>query len=83
MKKVSKKILKTLEVIGRIILDILFFAMIFLTILAVFSTKWVKATYGGLTVDEILFHLTVPIEGTETGILKSFIVKRYIHLYGW
>ena len=75
MKKVSKKILKSLEIIGRIILDVAFYAMIFLTILAVFSTKWVKATYGGLTVDEILFHLTVPIEGTETGILKSFYTK--------
>ena len=75
MKKVSKKILKTLEIIGRIALNVVFYAMIFLTILAVFSTKWVKATYGGLTVDEILFHLTVPIEGTETGILKSFYTK--------
>ena len=75
MKKVSKKILKTLEIIGRIVLDVAFYAMIFLTILAVFSTKWVKATYGGLTVDEILFHLTVPIEGTETSILKSFYTK--------
>ena len=75
MKKVSKKILKSLEIIGRIILDVAFYAMIFLTILAVFSTKWVKATYGGLTVDEILFHLTVPIEGTESGILKSFYAK--------
>ena len=75
MKKVSKKILKALEIIGRIALNVVFYAMIFLTILAVFSTKWVKATYGGLTVDEILFHLTVPIEGTETGILKSFYTK--------
>ena len=75
MKKVSKKVLKSLEIIGRIVLDVVFFTMIFLTILAVFSTKWVKATYGGLTVDEILFHLTVPIEGTETGILKSFYTK--------
>ena len=75
MKKVSRKILKALEIIGRIILDVVFYAMIFLTILAVFSTKWVKATYGGLTVDEILFHLTVPIEGTETGILDSFYSK--------
>ena len=75
MKKVSKKVLKSLEIIGRIVLDVVFFTMIFLTILAVFSTKWVKATYGGLTVDEILFHLTVPIEGTESGILKSFYTK--------
>ena len=75
MKKVSKKVLKSLKIIGRILLDVVFYAMIFLTILAVFSTKWVKATYGGLTVDEILFHLTVPIEGTETSILKSFYTK--------
>ena len=78
MKKVSKKILKSLEIIGRIVLDVVFFTMIFLTILAVFSTKWVKATYGGLTVDEILFHLTVPIEGTESGILKSFSFAVFI-----
>ena len=75
MKKVSKKVLKSLKIIGRILLDVVFYAMIFLTILAVFSTKWVKATYGGLTVDETLFHLTVPIEGTETSILKSFYTK--------
>ena len=65
MKKVSKKVLKSLKIIGRILLDVVFYAMIFLTILAVFSTKWVKTTYVGLTVDEILFHLTVPVEGTE------------------
>ena len=30
---------------------------------------WVLDTWGLLTIDEIIFHLTVPIEGTNTDIV--------------
>lgn len=58
--------------IVRKILSIVNLIAIFITTLAVQSTKWVKETYGDITFDEILFTLTAPIRGTEDSLIESF-----------
>ncbi len=58
--------------IVRKILSIVNLIAIFVTALAIQSTKWVKETYGDITFDEILFTLTAPIRGTEDSLIESF-----------
>lgn len=54
------------------------FIFIFLVVLIFLSTRWSINTYGNLSVDELLFHLTVPIKGTESGLIINFIKNSLI-----
>lgn len=42
-----------------------------LGLLFIFAEKWAMKTWPGLTIDEMVFHLTQPIQGTGGGILES------------
>ena len=52
--------------------------MILSTILAVvaallaFSAKWMFKTWTNLTMDELVYHLTAPLEGTNTDMIKDY-----------
>lgn len=41
--------------------------------LATFSLRWVKRFYGNISVEEIIFHLVMPIKGTSRTIILSYI----------
>ena len=43
--------------------------------LVLFSSNWLLTSYGDITVDELLFHLFVPIKATEKGLIDSFVIK--------
>lgn len=59
----------------KIIKNVVKFLFIFLLILLVFAALWTRKNFGNVTFDEILFHLMVPIEGTNSSVLNSFILK--------
>jgi phosphoglycerol transferase len=42
-----------------------------LGLLFIFAEKWAMKTWPGLTIDEMVFRLTQPIQGTGGGILES------------
>ena len=51
--------------------------IIIIILLIAFSTtvtiEWLYDTFGNLSMDEIVFHLKVPMEGTNTDILYTFL----------
>ena len=40
---------------------------------ATVTVEWLYDTFGNLSMDEIIFHLKVPMEGTNTDIIFSFM----------
>ena len=58
---------------GRVILTILFPLLVFLGVLAAAAVHWTLSQWGGLTMDEIIFELTAPLEGTGNGMIESFV----------
>lgn len=58
--------------IARKILSVINLLIIFFTTLAVYATQWLRATYGNISFDEILFTLSAPIRGTEGSLIDSF-----------
>ena len=48
------------------------FLMVFASILC-FSIKWMFDTWSNLTMEEMVFHLTAPLEGTNTGMIIEYI----------
>lgn len=63
-KKPSKK---------EILIDICEFLLFFLTAMAWLAWKWVKANFGTISVDQILFHLMVPLKGADNSFIQSFV----------
>lgn len=58
--------------------NILNFLFLFVFVLLIFTSIWTRKFFGAVTFDEILFHLMVPIEGTNTSTFTSFIVSALI-----
>jgi phosphoglycerol transferase len=40
-----------------------------------FTLHWVLRNYDNMTFDEIIFHLSVPLKGTEHGLIKSYMLE--------
>lgn len=51
-----------------------FLVVLFITIatLLAFSAKWMFKTWTSLTMDELVYHLTTPLEGTNTDMIKAY-----------
>ncbi|MEZ3435056.1 MAG: LTA synthase family protein [Lachnospiraceae bacterium] len=63
--KVLKKVLCGAGTILAVILTVL-------ASLICFSIEWMFNTWSNLTMDELLFHLTAPLEGTNEGMIKEY-----------
>ena len=52
----------------------IFLVVLFITIatLLAFSAKWMFKTWTSLTMDELVYHLTTPLEGTNTDMIKAY-----------
>lgn len=68
-----KKLIKSVN--GMLFLVYCLFMMaISATCVAIYNlTGWVMDTWGLLSIDEIIFHLTVPIEGTNSDVIMDGI----------
>ena len=51
------------------------FLLVFSGALLAFAARWAVNSFGDISVDEIIFHLRVPLEGTEGDVLKEFAVQ--------
>lgn len=56
-------------------LDIKMFIMLFIAILLILSIEWLYNTTGNLTIEQLIFHLKVPIEGTNTSMVWKYIIQ--------
>ena len=49
--------------------------LVFCVALIGFSSRWAFTTWGDIDMDEIIFHLQNPLEGTGGGMIGSFLLK--------
>lgn len=49
--------------------------VLFIVSLIGFSARWCFTTWGDLDVDEIIFQLQAPLEGTGNGMITEYIIK--------
>lgn len=64
------------------ILTVLFIIAVFLLLLISFSLNWIGANFGGVTFDEILFHLNMPLKGTGGSYVHTYITKAVLPAVG-
>lgn len=58
----------------RIFLSVLAVVLAVLTTLLTSSLRWMFQTWSNLTMDELVFHLTTPLEGTNNGMIREYIL---------
>ena len=54
------------------IISIIIVIFILLAFATTVTIDWLYNTFGHLTIDEIIFHLKVPLEGTNTDLISKF-----------
>lgn len=57
----------------RRIISILTCILVFLGLLLIKVGEWIPQNFGDIPFEQILFHLIVPMEGTDTSFVESFI----------
>lgn len=60
---------------GRTVLSVLFPIFTFLGMIAVLSLRWVLSQWSGLTMDEIIYQLEAPLEGTGNNMVPDYMIK--------
>ena len=64
------------------VLIILFIIIFFLLLLLSLSLNWIGANFGGVTFDEILFHLNMPLKGTGGDYVHTYLTKAVLPAVG-
>ena len=70
-EKKPKKAIQVLKKTGIVVQ----YVIVFLAILITSSIRWMFRTWTSLNMNELMFHLQSPVEGTDTEIIKSYIVS--------
>ena len=60
---------------GRRALAVFLPVLTFLTVLTGCAVVWTLSQWGGLTMDEIIYELGAPLEGTGNGMIESFLLR--------
>lgn len=45
-----------------------------LSVLLALSVRWMFYTWNNLTMNELIFHLTAPLEGTNEGMIRQYVI---------
>ena len=69
MRKVLRIIKKVLTMLGTVLTVVL---TALATILC-FSIQWMFDTWSNLTMDELVYHLTAPLDGTNEGMIMEYL----------
>ena len=56
------------------IICIIIVLLILISFIATVSLEWLYNTFGHLTMDEIIFHLKVPMEGTNSDAIFNYLI---------
>ena len=62
---------KVLGIVALVLSAILVFLAAYLPL----TYRWSQATWSDLTIQEIVYHLTMPMEGTGNGMIEGHIIK--------
>ena len=71
MKQFQRVLINTVKVVD-IMLTVIF-ALV--APLLFFSARWMFQTWNHLTMDELIFHLNSPLEGTNIDMIKEYLLK--------
>ena len=63
-------VLKKLLYISGTVLALL---LTFLATVICFSINWMFDTWSNLSMDELMYHLKAPLEGTNVGMIKEYL----------
>ena len=63
------------------IIKFIFWILAFAIIIVLFSMKWLINTWSDLTFEELLFHLSVPLEGVNSEMLKEYFLHYGIYSF--
>ena len=47
--------------------------LVFLGLLLIKVAEWIPLTFGDIPFEQVLFHMMVPMQGTDTSFISSFI----------
>ena len=61
--------------VGRIVATVLVVVLAVLASVAFFTERWLFSTWASLSVDELLYHLQVSLEGTGSNMIVGFLVQ--------
>ena len=64
---------KKVQHVGKILFSILSVLLGFLGILLFTSSRWMLATWAHLDMEELVYHLKAPLEGTSKDVLWSYV----------
>ena len=67
--KIKCRIKKLLKIAGTVIAVLISVAAAILCL----SIGWMFDTWSNLSMDELMYHLTAPLEGTNMGMVKEYI----------
>ncbi len=70
-KSGKENVKKVLGIAGLVLTAILVFLASYLPL----TYRWSQATWSDLSIEEIIYHLTMPMEGTGTGMLMGHILQ--------
>ena len=70
-----KRFYHTHRAVVRDMTTILTVLLSFLSALLFFSLHWLMHTWSELTVDEVLYHLFAPLQGTSTAMVREYILQ--------
>ena len=62
----------------RALFSVLMILFLTLTTLVLFTIVWVKQTWAELTLEEIFYQLTMPLEGTGGGMIGDFVINAVV-----
>ncbi len=54
--------------------------LIFFALFAYFSIKWIYNNTGNVTLEQLIFHLVVPIEGTNMGMIWDYFCWTFLRI---
>ncbi len=67
--------MKVVKKVVTIIAKILFWILITVGIVLIASFNWLLNSWSEMTIEELVYHLTVPLEGTNSDMVKEYILR--------
>lgn len=58
-----------------VVIPVLFGILVFMAALIAFSVRWGLGQFANLKMDEIMFELRAPLQGTGNGMIEDYLIK--------
>ena len=61
----------------KIVKNVLLYILLFISFILIFAPIWIREVFGAVTFEQIIFHLMVPMEGSDT---TSYVIDVLIKI---